>query len=377
MATPVEGMYYSDLPVDKVESITDDLKEAVPSQVPMLNTTGFFGSGEKPKNTIHYYYDDAYVPLRTTLAAQFLAAAGAVTFTDDIFKSGQRIECEGEVFVLGAKTGAGAFNITTRSLGTPAAATHAALVPCLLVGRREDEGGASGAGDVSMEPRVVTTYPQEFERVVDVSDVMQALPRHARPGAPFDERAALLRRDMIIEINNAAMWGVAMAFAPPAGGAFDGFMQRVLGTNTTAMGAVDFSMSSLRDAVEDIADFYDPDMDENAILQVPIRQSFIFNDWEQAHVTVDQGDPLVATYGIRVRRLRIGPMLLDVIPVTRMYNYSALYQPKFIQWKHLIPPYFKKLADTGRNMRGVMAYAGLPEIYTPEAHYTFSGLRVA
>jgi len=377
MATPVEGMYYSDLPVDKVESITDDLKETVPSQVPFLNATGFFGSSEKPKNTIHYYYDDAYVPLRTTLSAQLTAAATAVTFTDDIFKSGQRIEIGGEVIVLGAKTGAGAFDITTRSLGTPAAALHANLTPALLVGRREDEGGAAGAADVSMEPRTVTTYPQEFERVVDVSDVMQALPRHARPGAPFDEKAALMRRDMIIEIENAGMWGVAMAFAPPAGGAFDGLMERVLGTNTTAMGGVDFNMASLRDAVEDIADFYDPDMDENAVLQCPVRQSFIFNDWEQAHVVVDQGDPLVQTYGIRVRRLRIGPMLIDVIPMTRMHNYAAMYQPKYIRWLHLIAPYFKKLADEGRNMRGIMSYCGLPEIYCPEAHYTFSGLQTA
>jgi len=377
MATHIDGMYYSDLPVDKVESITDDLKETVPSQVPFLNATGFFGAGPKPQNTVHYYFDDAYVPLRTTLSAQCLAAATTITFTDDIFKTGQRVEIEGEVIVLGAKTGAGAFNIASRSLGTAAAATHAAAVPALLVGRREDEGAAAGAGDVSQEPRKVTTYPQEFERVVEVSDIMQALPRHTRPGQPFDDLAARMRRDMIIEIENAAKWGVAMAFAPPSGGAFDGLIERTVGTNTTAMGAVDFSMSSLRDAVEDIADFYDPDMDENAILECPIRQSFIFNDWEQAHVVVDQGDPLVQTYGIRVRRLRIGPMLLDVIPSTRMYNYGVMYQPKFIRWLHLIAPYFKRLADDGRRMRGVMSYSGLPEIYCPEAHYVFSGLKVA
>jgi len=91
MAVPVPGSFYSDLTVGAKVDVSEDLKLAVPGQTPYLNTTGF-GSGGPATNLAHTYYDDSYVPLRTTVAGGgFNAAAVNITLATAIAKPGQRI----------------------------------------------------------------------------------------------------------------------------------------------------------------------------------------------------------------------------------------------------------------------------------------------
>jgi len=159
-------------------------------------------------------------------------------------------------------------------------------------------------------------------------------------------------------------------------GAFDGLYERVVGTNTTAMGGVSFTQAILRAAVEGVADRYDPDVQVNAVLLCPINQAFIFNNWQQAHIMVEPGDPLVKTYGVQCQRLQIGPMLIDVIPLQRMRTTAFLYQPNYIKWKTMIPLTHKRLAEDGRRERGMFSGAYTQEIYCPEAHWVFTGVSI-
>jgi hypothetical protein len=376
MAIPVLGSFYSDLAVGAKMSVSEDLLDLIPGQTPFLNTTGFGGPGEKPKQIVHNYIDESYVPLRTTLVGNIGAGVVNITLGAAIAKPGQRIEIDGELIELGASANNLLFVGCTRSVGTAAPAAHLNGARVLIVGRPEVQGAPAGAADIAMEPRGVTTYVQEFERVIEVPDVVDAAEYHGRPGRPFDWKAVEMMRDVKLELEHSGIWGAARVPVGTTGvsGAFDGVVERVIGTNTTAMGGGDFTQAILRESVEGIADSYDPDADVNAVLLCPIRQSFIFSDWQQAHIEVPPGDPLVQTYGVQVRRLRIGPMLIDVIPVNRMHTAAVLYQPNFIKWKTYIPLTLHLESKTGRRQRGFIAGAYVVEVYCPEAHWVFTGL---
>jgi hypothetical protein len=377
MATEVNGQYYSDLLVGQKEDITDDLIELVPAQTPFLNSIGFPGGGTA-YNATHYYLDDAYIPRRTTLVTTITSSSTTIVLTDAIAKAGQRIEMQGERILLGTTTDQLTFSGCTRAVGTtPAAAAHTAGCPIHVLGLGESQGAAAGSGDTGYEPRSVTAYVQEWEKIIDIPDITNNAQRYGRPGKAYDDDATKKLRDLKIEMELSAIWGVAVAPAGSTGtkGWMGGLWDRVKGTNLTAMGTTNFTQDKFRTAVEAIAPFYNQDERVNAVLLCPIRQCFIFDGWAQAHV-VDSSDPLAKTYGVNVRRLVFGPMTIDVIGYNKFYDTAVLYQPNYVKWlwyngmgvKH------EALARDGRRTRGMISAASTMEIYCPEAHYLFSGL---
>jgi hypothetical protein len=377
MATEITGSYYSDLLVGQKEDVSDDLALLVPAQTPFLNSIGFPG-GAVATNTTHSYLDDAYVPAKTTLNGA-ISATTTTTFvlTDAIAKPGMRIRVGSEVILLGSSTNNLTFTGCTRSVGTPAASTYSSGDVVTVLGKGEAQGAALGTADVGYEPRSVTNYVQEWEKAMDVPDITNNSQRYGRPGNAYDDDAVKKLRDLKVQMEESALYGVATAPTGSSGtaGWMGGFVERVVGTNTTAMGTTNFTQSSLRTAVEAIGAYADPDVDINAVLLCPIHQTFVFDGWQQAHI-ISENDPLVQRYGVRVRRLLIGPMTVDVIPSTRRDKDAMLYQPNFIKWLWYtnMSPKHEMLARDGRRQRGMITAASTMEVRCPEAHYYFSGL---
>jgi hypothetical protein len=376
MAVPVSGLTYSSSIVGPKYNAADDLKELVPGQTVFLNSTMWPGTDMSPRATTARYFDDAYTPLRTTVGTTMNSTITTCVFSAAIFKPDQIVNCQGETILLGTSSDNLTFTGCTRSVGTPAGAAHSAGVPVTLVTTQILEGEVAGSGDVYLEPRTVTTYPQIFKRIPYATDVADRVEKYGRSESQFDLEVRNHLRDIKIEMENALMMGTAQAPASTTVGKFAGFWERVVGTNTTAMGTADFTMAALRTAVDAINDYYDPGMEITAQLYVPLRQTHIFTDWQSSHIVVPAGDAREELYGIRVQRLRIGPMLIDIIPYTSFYDQAALVQPQYIKWQTFEPLYFEMLARDGLRKKGQIAYQGYPEIGVPEAHYTFSGLAV-
>ncbi len=375
MPTYSSGILYSDQQVGVEEDVSEDMMILAPALTPYLNVTGFPGTGQAKSAIAHVYHDDALVPIRTTVGTTFSSGALSAIFAEAIFKPGQRVSCQGEIMLLGASSDNKTF-VITRSVGTIAAAQHVAGVPVLLNAGLPVPGAAAGNADVSEEPREVTTYVQEWERIVEVGYLADKSVLHARPGSSFDQRAVKMLRDLKLEAEQSGLKGVKRAptGSDGTGGAMDGFVERVNGTNTVAMSGSDFTQATFRTMVEAIADFYDPDVGINAVLMCPIRQTFVFNDWQQAHVVIPPGDPLVQTYGTNVKRLQFGTVTIDVIGSNKFYDDSVFVQPQFIKWVPYLPIIFEMLAKDGRRKRGMFSGASTQELFVPEAHYNITGL---
>lgn len=374
MTTAIHGQFLSDLGVGEKEDVSEDLLELVPSQTPFLNSVGVDSSGQA-KSPIHYYYDDAYIPLATTLDGAHTAGATTLTIDKNIARNGARIQINGEVIQLGTWNG-NAYVGCTRSVGTPAAAAHADGDQVVLVDTPAPEGAAAGDGTKAEEPRQNTAYVEEFEEIIDISSMANRQIFHGRTGNAYDRQGRQKMANIKLLYEQAHIWGVGRAATGSGGveGKMGGFIEAVIGTNHENRGGADFTEASLRDIVEDIASYYDYGVDQNAVMLVPLRQCFVFNGWQQAHIELPPSDPMVQTYGVHVKRLEIGPMIFDVIPYQRMANYAAIYQPGYIKPMEYYPTEHEKLAKDGRRERGMITGARTCEFSCPEAHYVVSNL---
>lgn len=379
MPTFVPGTLYSDLLVGQKEDISEDLRTLVPEQTPFLNSIGY-GRGVA-KNATHQYLDDAYIPRRGLLSGAHSAATTTFVATTACAKPGQRIQCQGEVILLGASLDNLTFTGCLRGQGTAAAAIHASGVPFTILGKAEVQGVAAGSADVSYEPRTVTNYVQQFMKVCDVPDITMGAQRYGRPGNAYDDDVLVKMRDMKIEIEESALHGVAVlgVGSTAVSGWMGGFYERVVGTHTTAMGGISIRQEDLKTAVEGIGAFFDPQINVNAIMLCSLHQSLVFDSWVEAHVVVAPGDPLVALYGVNCRRLRVGPMLIDVLVGPRMYDEAYLYQPQFIDLPFYpsMTPKHEALARDGLRQRGMISAAPTMEVRCPEAHHIFTGVAVS
>ena len=374
----ITGTYYSDAIVGEKEDVSQDLMEVSPGATPFLNSVGLGGAGIAESIT-HNYYDNADVSMRTTLGTTVNSSATTIVLSEAKAKPGERILMGSEVILLGTSVDNLTFTGCTRSVGTSSGAAHTAADPVVIMNKPAIQGADASTADASIEPRLVTNYVEGFERVAIVPDQSDVANRHGRPGTAFDDKVQEQMKAMRMQMEAASIMGVkSSAPAPSSGtqGAMDGIWERVVGTNTTAMGSVDFSWSSVKNAVEDIADYYDPGESLPAVLICPLRQTFIFSEWQFAHVQVQNGDPAAEVYGVNVRRLSVGPMMIDIIGHNRLYDSAVLYQPKYIKPLYYKngQPTFEMLARTGRYKKGLVSCDMTLEVGVPEAHYTFSGL---
>lgn len=378
MGTYSSGTFYSDLIVNEKEDITDDLLALIPYETPFLNSIGWPGD-TRAESLTHGYQDDAFVPKRTTLNGTITAGATTVVLTEAIAEPGSRIVVEGEVIGLGTSSDKLTFNNCDRSLGTIAASSHTSGVNVLDIGKPQVQGAPAGDASSVSEPRAVWNYVQEFERVIEVPTAANIAKRYGRPGLVYDEKVEQNMRDIKLEAEWTAMFGVAQAPVPSSGtaGAMDGVVERVIGTNTSSLGDANFTLADLQDAVDAIADYYDPGEQLMSWLIVPFYQHRVFNGWQQAHVEVAPSDPFVQTYGVHVRRLQINSMMINVVPNQRIGNVSLLYQPKYIRSMPYLDFTHEKLANDGRRMRGMVTGAFTTECYCPEAHWVFQDVKVA
>jgi hypothetical protein len=263
-------------------------------------------------------------------------------------------------------------------VGTGAAAAYATGLPVVVLPKGEAQGAAAGDADVGYEPRTVTNYVQEMEKVIDVPDITNRARRYGRPGNAYDDDAVKKMRDLKIGLENTMIMGTSTAPVGSTGtaGWMNGVWERVVGTNTSAMSTTDFTHTTMRTIAEAIAPYYDPAEQINIVALMPLHQTFVFDSWLQAHVVEGSA---TTKYGVKCKTVQIGTIMFDIIAHNRFYNSALFYQPKYIKplWYNQSAPTHEMLARDGRRQRGMITCAATLECYCPEAHYTVTGLAVS
>jgi hypothetical protein len=375
MSTLTAGLFYSNQTVGEKAEVSEDFRIIAPYGSPFANSIGAFESSKVGYNRVHQWVDDVYIPLYTTLAVAINAAAVTVVLTDEVCKVGEQLEIEGEIMTITARPAANTFTVT-RSTGTLAAAAHAILSPVKVLPIGEAEGSASGANDITREPRPKTAQMQTFRRVIEASDISNKAQRYGRPGTKYDDDAETKMKEILMLIDAAFLKGVAVVGVGTTGvgGRCAGAFETILAVNTMNMAGTDFTPAKLRTAVSTVENYYD-DAEVPAVLLVPNTQQHVFNGWQQAHMVDDQNDEQLKTYGVRqVYRLNSGKMLIDVITTNRFDNTGLLYRPDYIDAVWMEKPYHEKLPRVGIAERGHIVATGTIETACPESGVAFTNL---
>lgn len=375
MSTLTQGLFYSDSTIGEKAEVSDDFRLIAPYGAPFSNSIGAFESSRVGKNRVHQWVDDVYTPARTTLAVAMNAAVLQIQLTDNIAQVGEWVECEGETMQLTALVGVQTFTCT-RSVGGAVAAAHAILSPVTILPRAEAEGSASGAGDLTREPRPKTSHMQTFRQVIEASDIANNADRYGRPGTKYDDDAAEKMKKIQVLIDQAFLKGTGVAGVGTTGvaGACEGAYETILAINTMNMAGTDFTPAKLRTAVEVVENLYD-DAEVPAVLLCPNRQQHTFNGWQQAHMIDDKNDEQLKTYGVRqVYRVNSGKMTIDVVTTNKLDSTAMLYRPDYISAVWMEKPYHEALPRVGIAKRGHIVATGTIETACPESGYTFSNL---
>ena len=374
----VEGPYYSDMAVGQVRSVSDMATLLRPGGMAFANSIGTF-PGDNIDDKLHKWVEDAAIPGETTLNGAILVGALTVTFTDAVYKVGHRVVIDGEIIVLTNQTAAATFDCT-RSAGNIAAAGHDDLANCCLIGNPANEGAAAGDADVIRTPSLPENATQRVEYIVQASDEANKLKRYGQPGRIFDDNVRQQIKLAMIEIQMTQMLGPDSVESVPSTGTVGqckGLNEFLIDAgNSTNCGGVNMTHSQLRAMAEEIAPYAEDGEDIPLTLLHPLNQGFVFTDWQQAHVEIQPGDPTIEAYGTKaVRRLNIGSVILDCVPMSRLRNakQSLVYKADYCNSKFFLPLEFKMLAPDGGRDRGMVSANHTIEVRAPQHGWCFYG----
>jgi len=372
-----DGIYLSDMLVGEKRDVSEEMTILAPGATPFSNSIGTFSSPAKAAALKHEWIDDARRPMHSTVNGAIAAGILSIVFDDDCFSAGMYLAVDGgEIIYLAAKTAAKTFTIT-RSAGTIAAGAIADGSEVVLSSNPAIEGSAAGDAGWIYDPGERYNYCERVELIVEASDEANAAQRYARPGTQFDDNAAQKMRHAMIQIEMTQLTGAlrtAPAPSTPTAGQCRGLNEWLLAAGqSTNCGGTDLTQARIRTMVEAIAPYYEDGERIPAVLLHQISQSFVFDSWEQAHVVVPQNDPAVATYGVNVKRLRIGPMDIDCIPMGRLsaVQQAVCYKPDLIRPAFYLPLTFEMLSRDGGRKRGMISASHTVQVRAPAAGWVF------
>lgn len=379
--------FFTDMHVGTKEDMSDTERYLAHYNRGLLNALGGLEGAVQAKQRTHSWTDMAYRPARTTLNGAVAAGATIFVMAEAKFRPYDYVMCEGEVIKLGSSSDYLTFGAVTpcvRSIGTPGDADHASGVGVVRISKAQAEGQAVSAGDAVMVPGTATNYCQRIERYVIQSDEANRTELYGRPGPSFDDFARQQLEEAYLEAQGAIWFnGVATAPADSSGtyGVCKGIREWLLAAGkTTAMGNVDLAQSHLRTAVQNILNYFDPASPLNAILALPLRQTMLIDTWQIPYLQIQPGDPLVAKYGVQVKRIQIGPMTIDIMGVQILDEAKCgmLVIPQYFKPVTLLPMTFEKLARDGGRDRGLVSCNVSVEVHGEAcAGWTLENIKIA
>ena len=372
-----DGIYLSDMLVGEKRDVSEEMTILAPGATPFSNSIGTFTSPGRATAQKHEWIDDARRPMHTTVNGGIAAGVLTIVFDHDCFAAGMYIAVDGgEIIYLATKTAANSFTIT-RSAGTIAAGAIADGSEAVLSSNPAIEGAAAGDASWVYDPGERYNQCERVELIVEVSDEANAAIRHGRPGTQFDDNAAQQMKHAMIQIEMTQLTGAlrtAAAPSTPTAGQCRGLNEWLLAAGqSTDCGGTDLTQGRIRTMVEAIAPYYEDGERIPAVLLHQVSQSFVFDSWSQAHVVVAPGDPHVATYGVNVKRLRIGPMDIDCIPMSRLsaVQQAVVYKPDLIRPMFHLPLSFEMLNRDGGRKRGMLSASHTVQVRAPAAGWVF------
>ena len=329
------------------------------------------------QDTTHYFFEKAWRPLRTTLASACGASDTSIEFTDQAFKEGELVVVDEEVIELGAESPAKTFDITgKRSIGSAAAAAHAAGASALGLGKSHVSGSAAGTGDMIVQPDKVTQYTRIFKRECAASGTAQVLPQYFRQGSLYDSNVLEQMENLNQELENSVMRGVAQAaVADTTDGRFDGIYERLAAAScTTSLSGGTPTRDHVRSALRSIKDYAEGSAYADWLFCSDYAKDVI-DDWQLPRVQLSPTEQ--ALYGVDVSRLLLGGVTINVKAMSKLKTHMLLLTSNMVRVGPLTGPggsrEFKHTyhGRDGDRIKGDIVGEYTCQVMSPKVHHLF------
>jgi hypothetical protein len=331
---------------------------------------------EPCRDVTHYYFEKQWRPLRTTLNGACAAGAAAITFHHQSFKPGELVAVDEEIIELGTTADYLTFDITTRSVGSGADATHADGASAVGLGKAWLQGSAAADADMIVEPNKVTQYTHIFKRSCGVSGTAAVLDEYHRNGVSrYDANVVEQQENLLQELENAVIRSVAQAAAAGTAGRMDSIYERLAASgSTTSLSGAAPTRDNIRTVLRSVKDYsggaFYPDW-----LFVSDYVKDVIDDWQLPRVQIDPASPFAQTYGADVARLNLGGTILNVKALSKLKTHMIMLTSQFARVGPLRGPAgsrefsHKFLGVDGDRVKGEIVGEYTNQVPAPLAHH--------
>jgi hypothetical protein len=233
---------------ETAEDISDLVAISAPDETPLLDVLG--DAARPARSTVHEWLEDALLPNADQVNdSSFSNALTDTTFgvdNADRFRIGDQIKLEGSdevMLVTATNTGGGTITVT-RGYGGTTASNLADNTPISIIGNAALEGDDAGSARFTNRVRK-SNFTQIFTSAVEVSGSELAV-RQVGVADELDYQKQLRSRELLRDLENAVINGVAPAASPEGSSTIRRTMRGILGfvtTNRFAPGSSGFPSS--------------------------------------------------------------------------------------------------------------------------------------
>jgi hypothetical protein len=359
------------------ENVADKIFELFPADTPLITMVGM-DSLPTPCHNVTYKYNEIQErPARSTLNGAINNSTTTVVFDDAIYLPSEIVQVDEELILLGTTSDNLTFASCTRSHGTGAAAAHLDEAPTVSLGKPQVQGSAgSDTGDLAIQPNAVTNYAQIWKKQTVVSGTVQAQERYGVTGTEDDYQLIRHGRTIKKEMQNALIWGVAVAPSTTAtAGEMDGIYERIQSTQVTDLSDAAYTISNCETAVETTLDY-------GAMLDLTLCGLYtkrVIDSWGQSYINhpTNPLDPINMQFGTVVSRLTIGGSMQLVFASTDLHAHVLHVDTSKVGFGPYRPMIRESLAKDGDRIKTQIVGEYTSAVATPRAHYMFSSVKFA
>ena len=377
------GIFDRDDMVGVPESVSALVGLLWSKETPFLTAVGgdAMSSLQTPcRDTVHYYYEEQWRPMRTTLNGALDASTQTVVLADEAGKPGEIIVVDEESILLGTTSDYKTFASCGRSVGTPAAAAHLTGAAVLIMGKPWEIGSAAGTPDMIVQPNRVTNYTQIAKRNVGVSGTAAVLAEHHRDGrSRYDVNVEQNVLNIKHEVENDLLFGIARApVGDTTAGKMDGVIERLYSANSTNMSGTTPTRDHIRTILRAIRDYGGGSMRKMFFVSDYFKG--VIDDWQLPHRQVVAGSEMEKRYGSNVSEVELGGELIPIVPMTKLKTHALMITPEMIGIGPLSGPGGTRdlkhtlLGIDGDRIQGELVCELTNEVRAPNAHHLLYGM---